>query len=335
MAKHNAPGLSLAITRDGNLVYAKAYGKADDERAAVATDLFRIASLSKPITSAAIMRLVDQGKLTLGQKVFGEGAILGTTYGTDAYGAGITSITVDHLLHHTAGGWANDGADPMFTNPTMTADELITWTLNKRPLTSVPGTTYAYSNFGYCVLGRVIEKITGQSYESAVNTLVLQPLGITGMVIAGNTLADRRPNEVRYYGQNGQNPYGFNVARMDAHGGWAATATDIARFLVGVDGLASKPDILSSSAITQMVAPSTANANYAAGWSVNGANWWHLGLLTGTGAALGRTTSQGMYNFVILTNTGFSSTVFLNDLDGLFWSARAATPRWPTYDLFQ
>src|SRR5262249_38438127 len=173
--------------------------------------------------------------LPLADTVFGANGILGTTYGSQPYGAHIAEITVDQLLHHTAGGWSNSSSDPMFLYPNMTAAQLISWTLDNRPLDNVPGAAYAYSNFGYCVLGRVIEKVTGQLYEDAAKTLVLTPIGVTDMTIAGNTLADRLPAEVKYYGQSGEDPYSFNIRRMDSHGGWLATARDLANFLVHVD----------------------------------------------------------------------------------------------------
>jgi CubicO group peptidase (beta-lactamase class C family) len=335
MARYSVPGMSIAITRNGSLVYAMAYGKADDTHDVTTSHLFRLASVSKQITSIAIMRLMDQNRISLDRKVFGPGGILGTTYGTRPYGPGITDITVDELLHHTAGGWTNDGQDPMFTNPSMTADQLITWTLDHRPLTTTPGSAYAYSNFGYCVLGRVIERITGKSYEAAVRELVLQPLGITDMVIAGNTLAQRRSNEVKYYGQNGENPYAFNIMRMDAHGGWAATATDLARILVAVDGFPSKPDIISATAIKTMTTGSTANPRYGAGWSMNGPNWFHTGALPGTYTEEARTASRGEFNFVILANSWRREPAFGTDFDQLFWKALAATPSWPGIDLFR
>lgn len=334
MSTYNVPGLSLAITKDENLVYVKSYGKADDAQAANNNSLYRLASLSKQFTSIAIMKLLDQGKISLDQKVFGTGAILGNDYAS-IYSANVTNITVGQLLHHTSGGWPNDGNDPMFTNPTMTAAQLITWTLNNRPLTNTPGSAYAYSNFGYCVLGRIIEKITGITYAAAVKSLVLQPSGVTDMVISGNTLADRVANEVKYYGQSGENPYAYNIARMDSHGGWLGTATDLARVLVHVDGYANKTDIISSNAISVMTTASTANTNYACGWSVNSVNnWWHTGSLPGTATEQARTSSSGKYNFVILTNTRSLNNNFAGDMDNLFWNALSKTPVFPSYDLF-
>jgi len=75
--------------------------------------------------------------------------------------------------------------------------QLIEWTLRSRPLDHSPGQQYAYSNFGYCVLGRVIEKVTGQPYAALCAITVLKRCGINDMTIAGNTLAERRPEEVK------------------------------------------------------------------------------------------------------------------------------------------
>lgn len=339
MNTYNVPALSLAITKDEQLVYAKAYGQADLEakQAATTQNLFRIASLSKQLTSIAIMRLMDMGKISMQDKVFGLGSILGFDYGTQPYGPGITDITIDELLHHTCGGWSNDDTtypDPMFTNPNMTAQQLISWTLDNIPLEYIPGTNYDYSNFGYCILGRVIEKITDMPYTIAVQSLVLKPSGVTDMKIGGNTLAQRYSNEVKYYGQSGENPYIYNITRMDSHGGWIASATDLARVLVHVDGQSGN-DILSPQAITTMTTPSIANQNYACGWATNGVNWWHTGSLPGTSGEQAITVQAGNFNFVILTNTRSLDNNYSSDMDQLFWNAQANTTNWPTYDLFQ
>ncbi|MBS1527464.1 MAG: beta-lactamase family protein [Bacteroidetes bacterium] len=182
------------------------------------------------------------------------------------------------------------------------------------------------------MLGRVIEKITGKSYQQAVQDLVLTPCGITDMAIGGNTLAQRMPNEVKYYGQSGEDPYAYNITRMDAHGGWVATATDLARFLVRVDGFSSKPDIISNSARTTMITGSSANPAYGCGWAIAGQNYFHQGSLPGTATEQAR-TQQG-FNFVILTNTRSLDANFTTALDQLFWNAYAKSPAWMTGDLF-
>ncbi len=118
MTKYNVPGLTIAITLDERLVYLNAYGKAslEDNQALTGQSLFRISSLSKQITSAAIMRLLDQGKINLDQNVFGTGGILGNSYGSIPYGPGITQITTRELLHHTEGGWPDNTTDPLGQN---------------------------------------------------------------------------------------------------------------------------------------------------------------------------------------------------------------------------
>ena len=107
MTQYNIPGMSIAITLNDKLVYVNSYGKAsvENNQPVTSQSLFRISSLSKQITSVAIMRLVDQGKISLGQSVFGTGSILGNSYGSQPYGPGVTNITVGELLHHTEGGW--------------------------------------------------------------------------------------------------------------------------------------------------------------------------------------------------------------------------------------
>lgn len=335
MTAYDVPGVSVAIAKDGRLVYAQGFGFADTARreAVTTTHRFRVASVSKPITSAAIFTLIAQGRLQLSDRVFGRGALLGTRYGTLPYGRDIEKITVQHLLEHTAGGWTNDGNDPMFARPDLNQAQLISWVLNNRPLDNVPGSTYAYSNFGYCLLGRIIEQVTGQPYAQYVQQAVLAPAGIANMAIAGNTEADRQANEVHYYGQGGEDPYGMQVARMDAHGGWLASATDLVRFGVRVDGYATKPDILSSALIDTMTMASTANAGYAKGWAVNSAgNWWHTGSLPGTGAILVRTKSG--FCWAILVNTRSTDAAFFGKLDDLMWQVVGEFSAWPSHDLF-
>lgn len=338
MTKYDVPALSLAITKGEKLVYVKAYGKADKEAGEDATteSLFRTASVSKSITGIAFTKLVEEGKLSLDDRVFGEGALLGNTYGTKAYNDHLKAVTVRHLLNHTIGNWGNTANDPMFSNPTLNAEELITWTLDNRVLQVAPGNTYAYSNFGYCVLGRIIEQVTGKGYEQYVKDAILSPLGITKMTVGGNTLADRKAGEVKYYGTaaGGANPYAYQIARMDAHGGWIASAKDLAKLLVHVDGFASKADILTANSITTMTqVPALATASgYALGWSVNNANhWWHTGSLPGT-LTLWVRTSTG-YNWAVLTNTRAGGNE-MNDLDALVWSAINGGAQWQDIDQF-
>lgn len=336
MTKFSVPGLSVAIARQGVLVYNEAFGLADREQrqALTPSHLFRIASVSKPITSVGIFTLIEKGKINLQDTVFGRGGILGNDYGTPPYKTYIREVTVDHLLTHSAGGWPNDDSDPMFQFPQYSHAELISWTLDNLPLQHPPGEHFAYSNFGYCVLGRIIEKVTQVPYEEYIRREVLRPCGIDQMQIAGNTRDVRAPNEVIYYEQNAADPYSMNVRRMDSHGGWLASSSDLVRFAVNIGGIKSQPGLLRSDSITTMVTPGPANpradeVKYARGWNVrnNGrGNWWHAGSLPGTTSILVR-TARG-FCWSALTNTRGPEEEIGPAMDRMVWEMAGQVKGW-------
>ncbi len=327
MDKYAVPAFSIAIGHGGAIIYQDAFGWADRETDEAVTPhhLFRIASVSKTITSVAIFTLIESGRIALTDTVFGPNAVTGTDYGRPPYHPGVDQITIEHLLTHTGGGWSNAASDPMFENLSMNHAELIQWTLRTRPLDHPPGQNYAYSNFGYCVLGRVIEKITHQSYADYARAAVLNRCGVTDMTIAGNTLAQRQRGEVRYYGQGG-NPYGMNVTRMDSHGGWIAAPADLVQFFMHVDGFPAPPNILKPDTIQTMTTASAVNAGYAKGWEVNKANnWWHNGFIPGTSTIAVRTHSG--FCWAAFTNTRASSAMD-SDLDKLNWMMVRQVKEW-------
>jgi len=340
MTKYNVPGMSVAITRYGKLVYAKGYGMADKEAGESVTtkSLFRLASLSKWFTSTAIMKLIQEGKLGFNDKVFGTGGVLGTEYGTPPYGPYITDITIEQLLHHTGGGWGNSSNDPMFANREMNVYSLLNWVVNSRPLERAPGTQWDYSNIGFSILARVIEKKSGQPYDAYVKENILTPCGITAMQIGSSTLSGRKTNEVKYYGLGSANAYGYGdgvIERLDGAGGWIASPTDLMRLLVRVDNFPDVEDILTPATLQIMSSKTTASGNYACGFIVSGTgNWYHGGTLTGTRNWMVRTTTG--YNWAILINTSATNDAFNTDLDKLIWPAvnSVSTP-WPDVDLFK
>jgi CubicO group peptidase (beta-lactamase class C family) len=293
MAKFKIPGLSVAVARNGEIVYAEGFGVVSPllETRVSPSHLFRIASVSKPITSVGIFTLIEQGRLNLNDRIFGEPGIL-SEYQLPADDQFLGEITLDHLLTHTVGGWSNQKNDPMFLHQGMDHRQLIAWTLENMPLSEQPGTRYVYSNFGYCLLGRVIEKITGQPYADYVRQSVLEPSRAPAMRIAGNSLQERADDEVIYHRQEGDSqPYGMNVARMDAHGGWLASASDLVRFLNHVHGAGQSAAILKRDTVSTMTTPSVVGPGYARGWFVTGPNRWHSGSLPGTSAIMVHTPS--------------------------------------------
>lgn len=320
MADFQVPGLSIAISKNGKMVLSTAFGIAEKESSTAVTTShrFRIASVSKPITSIGIHHLILQRKLSYADRVFGAGSLLGDDFGGLKITKDLEQITVEHLLTHTAGGWGNQHSDPMFMQTQLEHDDLIRWTLENQPLENVPGTSYAYSNFGYCLLGRITERLSGQSYDDFIVGNITKPAGLSSFAISRNNRSDRLPMEVTYYGQGSERPYAPNVERMDSHGGWIATASDLVRLAMLYDGFSRPADRLSPVLLRQMTTPSLANQGYAKGWSVNKSNnWWHMGSLPGTGSILVRTSSGFCWS--VLVNTRSKNKGFNKALDQLPW----------------
>jgi len=317
MSRYDVPGLSLAWAKDGRIILTRAYGVVNkgSNIPVNVNHQFRIASVSKPITSTMIMRLVEEGRISLDDTVFGTDGILADSY--VASDPNVRAITIRHLLEHTAGEeWSNERDDPMFANPLMTHHELIQWVLDNRRLVLPPGSTYHYSNFGYSVLGRVIERVTGEAYDDYFRTMTA-PLGLSAFAIASDFEAGGIL-EVQYYAQENTSPYAFPIARMDSHGGWKTTPEDMAKFLLVVDGFSEPADILQPQTIIEMTTPGLQNGNYAKGWAVNSSNnWWHLGSLPGTASVAVRTSSNMAW--AVFVNTRSPDSGFDGALDNLMW----------------
>ncbi|QDU54568.1 serine hydrolase domain-containing protein [Aeoliella mucimassa] len=329
--KIDAPGASVAISRDGVLVYARGFGYQDEEQAEPVepNTRFRIASISKPITATAIMALVHDGKLSLDDKL--------VDHLTDEERAVVNEelapVTLRQLLQHRAG-WNRDKTfDPMFKSRRRdealgiegldTTDKIIRGML-PLPLSDEPGSKYSYSNFGYCVLGRIIERTTGQPYDEYVKQRVLAQQGISTMAI-GSTLT-RGEHETRYHTNDGRKgpgvvegvvgqrvpvQYGaWCLENMDAHGGWIATAADLVAFADGYNDN-SRYDFLTDDLLAEVVSPCPAdegkNSYYGLGWLVvhvgdkQHYNMWHNGSLPGTSTILVR--RHDGFNWAVLFNT--------------------------------
>lgn len=327
--EHQAPGAALAIAKDGRIIYARGFGYADREaNQPVRPDsLFRIASISKPVTAVAVMQLVEQGKLSLDDRM--TDLLHVEPYRTEgaAVDERLKDVTVRHLLQHTAGWDRGKAFDPMLVPGRIAGDmgiatpagmhDIIRYMFGQ-PLQFDPGHGYAYSNLGYCVLGRIIEKVTGEPYDLYVKKHVLSPLGIERMQL-GRTSADGRARgEVVYYDAEGKvrpsilrhgagepvaYPYGaWAIEVMDAHGGWIASAIDLVKFGSAFNDPARCP-VLGESSIAAMFARPEPEVHknqngepsetyYACGWAArragDGLNTWHAGLLGGTSTLLVR-----------------------------------------------
>jgi CubicO group peptidase (beta-lactamase class C family) len=360
----NIPGAGVAITKNGKLIYNKGLGFINQEKTepARANTLFRIASVSKPITSIAIMKLIQEGKLSLNDSVFGKGKILDQPYYLDVISdKRIYAITIQNLLEHTAGWDRNiptDGFshnDPPFFPQHVAAvmgeanpvgdSTLIKFSL-KKGLNHYPSSTYSYSNIGYLVLGKVIEKLTGMKYEEYVQKAIFYPLNIKDIHLGKNLPANAYEGEAEYcsnattrscYGDGKKVPWqygGFNLEAMNAHGGWIASAADLTRLILAIDGFDTSPDILNPVTLALMRGGSNANPRYAKGWSVNGSNYWHTGSLDGTASFVCR-TADGYTWALLLNGRADNSEAFWRAFDRLPWECLNSFSEISAVDLFK
>jgi CubicO group peptidase (beta-lactamase class C family) len=209
IAGKDLPGAAVVVLKDGAVVHSRAYGLASIELGVPNTTRtkFRLASVSKSFTALAVLQLVEQGRLRLDDPL--------AKYVPDF--AGADRITIRHLLTHTAG-------LPDF----MSFDEA-----RKLPPDSLPGERLNYSNIGYVTLGRVIEKVTGKSYESHLREAILAPLGMNDTGVDRRSPLEKGRAAGYVIGPDGGlvNSEYTDTSPDPAAGGLYSTAEDMTRWI--------------------------------------------------------------------------------------------------------
>lgn len=358
MKKWDIVGAAVAVLKDDKLVYAHGFGYADKDNKVLVQPFnrFRIASVSKLLTAAAIIKLVVSDSLKLDDKVFGKNGILNDEVFLRYVDKRAESITIEHLLRHQ-GGWNRKYGDHMFMSAEIAAkykvkapagiDYIIQFALAKK-LHFEPGSISAYSNLGYCILGKVIEKKTGMTYENYVIQKVLKPIGINSMQLSGIKRTDRAENEVVYYEQedaekvpscfgNGdlaERCYGgTDYKTMGPAGGWITSVIDMAKLVAVLDGYPSVKDIFPDEIIEKMAhAEPTVSP---IGWRKTSktGEWWRTGTLAGT-AALVKRENNGIC-YIVFTNTGtWKGPKFYPQIEHTMKRILLSIKKWPVHDLF-
>jgi CubicO group peptidase (beta-lactamase class C family) len=171
------PGVQAAVYADDGVVFSGAYGLADVENDVPLTDqhLFRIASHSKTFTGTAVLQLVEQGRLRLDDKV--------EQHVTEIVGTPVGERTVRELLAH-AGGLTRDSRDAdwwQLSTAFPDRDQLLEVLRDESSAVIAENERFKYSNIGYGLLGLVIEAASGTSYNSYVQTAIVDKLGLSGL----------------------------------------------------------------------------------------------------------------------------------------------------------
>jgi CubicO group peptidase (beta-lactamase class C family) len=358
LRKWTIAGASIAISKDGKLIYAHGFGYADSASKTETQpyNRFRIASISKLVTAIAIMKLQEEGKLSLDSKVFGADGILNDSFFSEPKDKRVFDITVAQLLGHEAG-WSQRYGDQMFMpiiiaekmgiKPPVDTKTIVRFALNKR-LQYTPGAGRAYSNLGYSILGLVIEKVSGMSYEDYCKHTILEPLGIYDMSIAENLSSEKVPFEVTYYEptdvvlkpsiydtckmvipSNGGN----DIKALGGAGAWLSTAPDLMRILLAVDGYNTRPDILNDQSIRFMT---DINNGFApVGWKATeiDGTWWRTGSFPGSAGMMKR-QSDGISWVVLFNSSAWNGPEIYSYINSMMYRVIAQIKPLPDFDLY-
>jgi D-alanyl-D-alanine carboxypeptidase len=226
------PGISVGIRYRDRFALRAEYGFSDVEaQMKVGPETrFRIASISKVFTATAILQLAERGEIYLDMPV----SSYLRWFSDQNEGSGLQRITVRHLLSHMAG-ITRDGSTPHWSNDLFPTREEIEAEVGKGISVRAPLEQFKYSNFGYTLLGRVIETVSGQSYADYINENILEPLKLSATTC--DFAPDARVNLAKGYGR--ELPGSFSreefiavpAAAMAPAAGLIADASDLCRFI--------------------------------------------------------------------------------------------------------
>ena len=350
-------GASFALMKNDSLIYAKGYGYSNiqDSIECEVKNVFRVASISKLITAVAIMRLCETGKLATDDFVFGEEGILCDSLFLNYRDKNIKKITVDHLLRHTSG-FRNPHGDAAFNTELvakylgkelpLSMDDMVEYATRIR-LRAKPGGYYNYSNLGYIILSKVIEKVSGLPYETYVKDSVLAPIGCYDIHLAHNYSDEFLENEVQYYEVREAEPVpsydgsdtlvmksrgGNDVHGLYGAGGWVASPVELLRLVSSIDKCPVKREFLSQESIDFM----TLSDKYTkpAGWaSVTSKEWIRTGSMAGTSALI-KAQADG-YTWVFISNSSsWTGPALSRQMNRDITRALNRVKKWPEVDYF-
>ncbi len=355
MRRWELKGASFALMRNDSLLYAKGYGMANDSMQCEVNNIFRVASVSKLFTAVAVMKLVEQGKLSLSSKVFGSEGILCDSAFLDLQSKNTGLITVEHLMRHTAG-FSSPHGDPAFSNYNiaryldkelpLTLDDMVLYATKNR-LRARPGDRYDYSNLGYMILTKVVERAAEVDYQSYVRDSLLAPIGCYDMHIGRNFSRNREHNEVAYYEVKEATPVeaydgsermtmksngGNNVTLLSGAGGWVGSPIEILRFVAAVNDCEVKENILSDESIEKMTYDS--KRQKPMGWAtVRSSEWLRSGSMAGTSALIKK--QKDGYTWIFVANSSaWVGHKISNYISSHVTRSIAKVKEWPQRDLF-
>lgn len=298
MQKRRIPGLALAVVKNGVVVKAQGYGIAnlETDTPVIPETVFELASLTKQFTAAAIMLLVEEGRVGLDDRV--------SKYLNDTPDSW-NNITVRHLLTHTSGLPAMDkGFEGLVWTFRVSTAEMYS-AARRDPVEFTPGNRWQYSDVGYFLLGMIIESASGRKYREFLAERIFRPLGMTATTV----LDQRAIIKNRARGYTLFNNELINIRRdvqveLPSHFGIFSTVLDLAKW----DGALNSQKLLKQSSLALMWTPVTLNNGrtypYGFGWEVKEQRGHRVVGHTGiTGTEIRRFPGDSL-TVIVLTNLG-------------------------------
>lgn len=300
MRERHIPGAAIAVVKNGRIVKASGYGLANVELNVPATEetVFEIGSVTKQITAAAIMLLVEEGKIDLDEKI---GKYLSTAPQI------WDKVTVRHLLTHTSGVKSYTAIGSGFELTKRMKREDFIKAIGAFPLEFEPGARYIYSNSGYNMLGFIIESVSGKSYWDFTRERIFKPLGM-------NQTANRDPQFIvpnradGYEWENGKLVgRDYDLTDVFSAGAIVSTVLDLAKW----DAALKNETLLKKTSLDKMWTPFTLNDGkpYPYGFGFNVADFRghrlvsHGGQTAGFAANISRYVNDNL-TVIVLTNLG-------------------------------
>jgi D-alanyl-D-alanine carboxypeptidase len=328
MQTRQFPSASVAVVKDGKLVVAKGYGLSDVEKAIKASDqtVYQLASVTKQFTAAAVLLLVEDGKVSLDAKV---------TDVLPGLPAAWAQVTVRHLLTHTSGIKSYTdvfGEQKIVDSQVFTSTEILAL-VKDAPLQFTPGEKYAYSNTGYYLLGMIVEKASGKPYATFLTERIFKPLGMTSTAL--DDYADARPIRAKGYATaNGQTKPAEHThpTQPFAAGALVSTVVDLAKW----DAALAARKLLKPASYDAMWTPARLNdgkpSTYAMGWQVDPyrghARQAHGGGISGFSTFIARFPGDRITIIALVNQGGGAAGSLVNGIADIYVpGVQQATPK--------
>lgn len=292
----DVPGASVMVLQDGHPLLSRAYGLAelrDKVKASPATN-YRLASMTKQFTAAAILLLVQDGKLSLDDKIKD---FLPTLP------AAADTVTIRELLTHRGGLIDYEDLIPAGTTQQLHDVDVLRLLDHENRTYFAPGSDYRYSDTGYALLALIVARASGVSFASFLQDRIFAPLGMQGTVAYEAGISQVLHRAYGYSFANGrwtETDQSLTSAVL-GDGGVYSSVEDLARW----DAALSAPGLLSAQSLKAAFTPATKtddpNVSYALGWRITGDTVWHSGESVGFRNVIVRWPQQ-RFTVIVLTN---------------------------------